>query len=305
MSRTVILTGATGLIGKKIFNSLNSRGDKVIIIARNAAKAASHFPAGTEITGWDFKTITPQLAEALSQAEGIIHLAGENIFSRRWNEEHKKKVYESRVNSTCILTEAILNSSRHPHVFISASAVGYYGICPKSSVTESSDNGDDFLARLTNDWELASAPLEERGIRVARIRTGIVLDGNEGALAKMLLPFKLFLGGPLGDGKQPFPWIHIDDIAGLFIHALDNDKTKGAYNGAAPQSISMKDFCKILGKEMNRPSLMNVPLFALKLLYGEGADYLLNGADVIPMRTLESGYKFRYEKINEALKNLV
>jgi uncharacterized protein (TIGR01777 family) len=305
MSRTIVLTGATGLIGKRIFAELSARGDRVILLVRNAEKSAPLFPAGTEIVSWDFKSPAPVLVSTLSSADGIIHLAGENIFSRRWSDEHKKKVYDSRIISTRIVTEAILNSTRRQGVFISASAVGYYGINPKSSVTESSLNDDDFLASLTKDWELASAPLEKNGIRVARIRTGIVLDTKEGALAKMLLPFKLFIGGPLGNGKQPFPWIHIDDIASLFIYALDNDSMTGAYNGAAPQTISMKEFCKVLGKEMSRPSFMNVPPFALRLLYGEGAEYLLNGADVIPMRTLDSGYKFRFEKIDAALKNLV
>jgi len=305
MSRTIVLTGATGLIGKRIFAILRNRGDNVIILARNKDKAAGIFPAGTGIAVWDFKTLTPQLAAVLSKADGVIHLAGENIFAGRWNDDHKKRIYESRIISTGVLSGAILNSSKQPGAFISASAVGYYGISPASPVTELSPNGDDFLAQLTNDWEQASAPLEKNGLRVAKIRTGIVLDEKEGALAKMLLPFKFFFGGPIGNGKQPFPWIHIDDISGLFIHALDNDSMHGAYNGAAPQSISMKEFCKALGRQMNRPSIMNVPSFALKLLYGEGADYLLNGADVIPKRTLESGYNFKYEKIDEALKSLV
>lgn len=305
MNKTVVITGATGLIGKKISQTLLERGDKVVALTRNASKASGLLSANTEIAEWDFKSVTPQLIHILSNCDSVIHLAGENLFSKRWNDEHKKRAYSSRVNSTKHLVDAVMKSDTPPSIFISASAVGYYGLETPSPVDEYSPCGDDFLARLTKDWEAAATPLEKLNIRMVKIRTGIVLEKKEGALAKMLLPFKLFIGGPLGSGRQPFPWIHVNDICGLFIYALDNNTMNGIYNGAAPENLSMKEFCTILGRIMKRPSFMNVPAFALKILYGEGADMLLNGTAVLPNRTLESGFRFRFSRAKDALKDLL
>jgi len=305
MSKKVIITGATGLIGKNICKKLLLHGDRVIAITRNASKAKNVLPDTIEFFECDLNKSACRLTDILEGSFAVIHLAGENIFSKRWTEEHKQSIYNSRVHSTNTITTAILNTSVKPEVFIGASAVGYYGLTTENPADEYSNCGSDFLASLTNDWESASLELESAGVRRVIIRTGIVLDKKEGALSKMITPYKFFLGGPLGSGKQFFPWIHIEDAAGIFVHALFNQAMSGIYNAAAPEAINMKEFCTTLGSILNRPSIFNVPGFALKLLYGEGADYLLNGVNVFPKRTEESGYKFKYITSKEALSNLL
>ncbi|MFC2139887.1 TIGR01777 family oxidoreductase, partial [Bacteroidota bacterium] len=170
---------------------------------------------------------------------------------------------------------------------------------------EYSPAGNDFLSGVTVEWENEAKRAEDLGIRYAGIRTGIVLSKDGGALTRMLLPFKLFIGGPLGDGKQWFPWIHIDDVTGIYLHVIDNPGVNGVLNGAAPEQLVMKEFCRMLGKVLHRPSYLNVPKFALKILFGEGADMLIKGTKVNPKRTIESGYKFKFDNAESALKNLL
>lgn len=305
MSKNILITGATGLIGKRIAEVLISRGHTVFAVTRNSQTAAEKLPVTVKFVEWDFKSHSDKLTEALSNADTVIHLAGENVLSKKWTEEHKKNIYNSRITSTRILAESILKSSSKPATFIAASAVGYYGMKTELPADESSGCGTDFLALLTRDWENAASILSSRSIRNVKIRSGIVLDNKEGALAKMITPFRFFIGGPLGNGKQFFPWIHIDDAAGIFLHAFENDSMEGVYNAAAPETITMKNFCVVMGNRMKRPSFFNVPTPVLKFLYGEGADILLNGVNVIPKRTLESGYKFLFSSAKEALKELI
>jgi uncharacterized protein (TIGR01777 family) len=305
MQKTIVITGATGLIGGKIIEMLLNRGDKVIAVTRNAAKARSRLGSKCIIAEWDFASSSNEFLQIFLEANAVIHLAGENVLSKRWSPEHKKNIYNSRVLSTKSITDAIIKSGAKPKSFVSASAVGYYGISSPEPVDEYSKCGSDFLARLTQDWENASSALDDAGIRRVNIRTGIVLDRHEGALAKMIPGFKYFIGGPLGSGTQFFPWVHINDVAGLFVHAIDNSRMSGAYNAAAPDTITMNEFCRLLGHRMKRPSFLHVPSFALKILYGEGANILLGGVNVIPKRSLESGYKFSFTGLKEALENLL
>lgn len=305
MQKTVIITGATGLIGGKISEMLLNRGDKVIAVTRNADKARNRLNSKCVIVEWNFASSSNEFLGILPKADAVIHLAGENVLSKRWSPEHKKNIFNSRVLSTKSITDAILKSGVRPELFVSASAVGYYGISSPEPVDEYSKCGSDFLAQLTNEWENASSALDDAGIRRVNIRTGIVLDRHEGALAKMIPGFKYFVGGPLGSGKQFFPWVHIDDVARLFVHAIDNKSMSGAYNAAAPETVTMKEFCLLLGRRMKRPSVLHVPSFVLKILYGEGADILLGGVNAIPKRSLESGYKFSFTGSYEALKNLL
>ena len=303
--KNIIITGATGLVGKRIIKLLLARGYSVTALTRNSEKASSLLPPEVNLVEWDFKSVSGTLISEMGRADSVIHLAGENVLAKRWNEQHKKSIYNSRVKSTAFLAEAIEENPHRPESFISASAVGYYGTVGGLPVNENSPWGNDFLSAVTKDWENASAPLEKLGIRRVFVRTGIVLDRNEGALAKMITPFRFFVGGPLGSGLQPFPWIHIDDLARLYIYAVDNNSMSGAYNASAPENINMMQFCRELGSVMNRPSFFKVPGFILKLLYGEGAEILLKGIPVVPKRTLESGFEFSYSDVKMALANLI
>jgi uncharacterized protein len=300
--KKVVLTGATGLIGKNIAEKLIRRGDEVTIFSRSVDKAKRIIPNASEYVNWNLEQ--NDWRPMLEGKDVVIHLAGENVMARRWNGVHKKNIYNSRIDSTRILVEALRETKRKPEVFISASAVGYYGNS-EEPVTEKSKPGNDFLAGVVKDWEKEAEVVEQFGVRRVNVRTGIVLDKNEGALAQMILPFKYFIGGPLGTGKQWFPWIHIDDVAGIFLFALDNENVHGALNAASPNPLRMNNFCKTLGAVMHRPSLFKVPAFVLKIIFGEGSEVLLGGAKVIPERTIELGYIFNFVKAEEALKNLL
>jgi len=224
--------------------------------------------------------------------------------AKRWNIEHKKNILSSRVERTRSLVNAIGQLKNKPEVFITASAVGYYGNSEKP-VNENSEPGKDFLAEVVNAWEKEAGKVESYGVRRVSVRTGIVLDANEGALVPMINQFKFFVGGPIGKGKQWFPWIHIDDVVGIFLFALHNQNVRGALNASSPNPLCMKEFCKILGNIMHRPSLFKVPALIIKILFGEAADVLLNGAQIIPERTIKAGYKFKFESAEESLRNLL
>lgn len=303
MPKKIAIFGATGLIGKKLSRVLIDRGDNVIVFSRSIDKGKKIIPRAFDYVSW-----TPEGENwqgSINKVDAVINLAGENVMARRWNEEHKRNIRDSRVNGTRAIADAIVKADNKPEVLVNSSATGYYGNSSTKEFDENSDPGNDFLAEVTKDWEHEAKRVEEFGVRYVGIRTGIVLDKNEGALSRMLLPFKYFIGGPLGDGKQWFPWIHVDDVVGMFVHSLDNVDVEGPLNAAAPQQVTMKEFCKVLGKVMRRPSSFNVPAFALKILFGEGAGVLLNGARVKPARTIETGYKFIYEDLEEAIHNVL
>ncbi|MHB8931347.1 MAG: TIGR01777 family oxidoreductase [Melioribacteraceae bacterium] len=300
--KKVILTGATGLIGKNIADKLIQRGDEVTIFTRSVDKAKLVIPNAVEYVAWNYEQ--DDWKKKLDGKDAVIHLAGENVMAKRWNVEHKKNIYNSRVATTRSLVRAIENVKDKPNVLISASAVGYYGNS-EEPVTEESKHGKDFLANVVRDWEKETEEISRHGVRRVNIRTGIVLDKHEGALARMITPYKFFIGGPLGSGRQWFPWIHLEDVAGIFLFALDNENVHGALNAVSPNPLRMNEFCNTLGAAMHRPSLFKVPAFVLKIIFGEVAEVLLSGAKVIPERTMGEGYKFRFENIENALKNLL
>ena len=302
MNRKIVITGATGFIGKKIINELIQRGDEITIFTRSIYKAKQIIPDAAEYVEWNLNLDNWQAA--LEDKYAVIHLAGENVMAKRWNELHKKNIFNSRIDTTRALVKAIENAADKPKVFISASAVGFYG-SSEQPVTEESLSGKDFLAGVVKAWEEETKKVDLLKVRRVNVRTGIVLDKNEGALAQMITPFKFFIGGPLGTGKQWFPWIHIEDVAGIFLHALDNEDVAGILNAVSPNPLRMDEFCVSLGSVMHRPSLFKVPAFVLKLIFGEAVAVLLQGAKVIPKRTIEYGYKFRFETAEEALKNLL
>jgi hypothetical protein len=311
MNKKIIVTGATGLIGRNLVPKLISRGDSVAIFTRNPEKAMNIFPNASEFIKWDEnvfdekKSISNHYSRHFEGKDAVIHLAGTNIFAKRWGEEYKKEIVKSRINSSKILVDAISETKLKPGIVISASAIGYYGNTGNSEITEQSKNGNDFLASVCYKWEDEISKVQDLSIRWVGIRIGIVLSKNGGALSKMILPYKFFVGGSLGNGMRYFSWIHIDDLANLFLFALDNNELSGVINGTSPNPVRIKDFSKILGQILNRPSFFNVPSLVLKILLGESSEALLISQKVIPKKLLEAGFKFKYDLLEKALENLL
>lgn len=306
MNKKIAITGATGLIGKKICELLQQRGDGIIIFSRSVEKAKRIFPSAEKIIRFDYSrnVFHEDLLEALTSCDAVIHLAGENIMAMRWTAEHKQKIFESRINSTRYLVNAINKISVKPEAFVCASAVGFYGN-PETEVNENFQRGKGFLADVTDEWEKASSDLDKINVRRVNIRTGMVLDKNEGALPKFLTPFKFFIGGPLGSGKQWLSWIHISDLANLFLFAVDNKNVSGIMNAVSPRPVTMKQFADTLGKVIKRPSFFRVPEFVLKTILGEASETVIGGVKVIPKKILSSGFKFEYENLKTALYDLL
>jgi len=300
--KKVIITGATGFLGKRITEELISRGDEVTIFTRSAKNAKQNISDAYDYVEWN--TELKNWQQKLEDKDVVIHLAGENVMARRWNVEHKKNILSSRVKGTRSLVNVIEQLKKKPQAFISASAVGYYGNSEKP-VNENSAPGKDFLSGVVSAWESEASKVESCGVRRISIRIGIVLDANEGALVPMINQFKFFVGGPIGKGEQWFPWIHIEDVIQIFLFAIDNQNISGALNASSPNPMRMNEFCKTLGRVMHRPSLVKVPAFIIKILFGEAAEVLLNGAQVIPEKTIRAGYKFKFETAEDALKNLL
>ena len=293
----VTVTGATGLIGRKLVAALKTRGDAVTVLSRDpgAAQQALSVPAQL----WD-PASGPAPTEALAGRDGVIHLAGAPV-AQRWNARVKRDIQDSREVGTRNLVAGLVTSDPRPPVLVSASAVGYYGPRGEERVDETAAPGDDFLARVCIAWEREAMAAEKAGIRVAVVRTGIVLDPDGGALAKMLPPFKLGAGGPVGSGKQYMPWIHADDVVGLFLRALDDATITGPLNASAPEPVTSKQFAKALGRALHRPAVAPVPKLALRALYGEMSEIILEGQRAVPARALAAGYEFQHPDLDEAL----
>jgi uncharacterized protein (TIGR01777 family) len=300
----IVLAGGSGLIGKRLVQRLHERGDSVVLLIRKQQSVFQPSIPFIKFVLWDAATVSTWSAE-LETADAVINLSGEPIAAKRWTTEQKHRIFASRIISTRAITEAIHHTAHKPKVLLNASAVGFYGNVSDGEVTEKYPRGNGFLANVCEQWEREAVNVQRDGVRVALLRTGIVLDANGGALQKLLLPFQIFLGGYFGNGKQWFPWIHIDDEIEAIIFALENSKIEGAVNLAVPETVRMKEFCSVLGMVLHRPSWLPVPAFALKLLLGEMAQsLLLDGQKVIPQKLTENGYEFRYPKLKEALENL-
>lgn len=303
MPLKVVMTGATGLIGTHIFRILKARGDKVTIFSRSLTEVTSKLPAAEGYVRWD-PTKKGDWEKHLNDKDAIIHLAGAPVMAKRWSDDYKDKIFRSRETSTRIITEAIGNVEIKPKVFISASAIGYYGSEDNGVKTEDSPQGNDFLSDVCNVWEYEASRVEQFNVRRVSIRIGIVLDRKEGALKLMQLPFRFYAGGYLGSGEQWISWVHVKDVAEIFVNAIDNPSFRGAYNATAPNPVKMKDFAASLGKAMNRPAWFNVPSFALRIVTGEAADTILSSPKVIPQRLNQAGYRFCFSNIDEALKDI-
>ena len=300
----IIITGATGLIGRSLCERLINRGDEVTVFTRDVDKAKNLLPQIKKFVDWDYKNPDRWQSE-INNVDAVIHLAGANLFGKRWNENYKRKILESRQISTQNLVNAIASVNNKPSTFICSSAVGIYGNRRDQLLAEESAPGNDFLAQVCKTWEEEAAKVETSAVRRVSIRTGIVLSTKEGALKQMLLPFKLFVGGPLGNGKQWFPWIHIDDLVNTFLFCLDNTNVKGAANGVSPNPVRMNEFAKTLGNVLHRPSFFKVPAFALKIIAGEFADSITASLRVVPEKLAQNNYNFKFEKLEEALEDLL
>jgi uncharacterized protein len=297
----VLVTGATGFVGKRIVKQLVENGDEVIILTRNIAKAALTLGSQCKYYHWP-NTLEKPPVEAFNGVEGIIHLMGEGIADKRWDEAQKQKIYESRIVTTQKLMEVIKDLPVKPKAFISTSAVGVYGDRQDEEISEESSVGSDYLAGVCKDWESEANVASTYGIRVAIIRTGVVLGRNGGALKKMLPIFKLGGGGPVGNGRQYMSWIHIDDLASMYVEALKNDTIKGPFNGTAPYPATSKEFAIVLGKTLHRPAFAPAPAFVIKLAFGEMSDVLLKGQKVLPVKFKEKKFRYRYPTLEMALK---
>jgi len=295
----LVVTGATGFIGTVLCSRLLEKGHTLTLLTRSTPRDAS-----TQSKRW--LHWTPDTAgeweKTVDGVDGIINLSGEPIAAKRWTPQQKHRIVKSRLDTTRGLVEAIAKAQQKPKFLINSSAIGYYGPRGDEPITEEAQSGTGFLAETTRDWENEASRAESLGLRVVYLRTGIVLGPNGGALEKMLPPFKFFVGGPIGSGKQWMSWIHVDDEVGLILHLADHAQAAGPVNATAPNPVTMKEFCQRLGKVIGRPSWAPVPGFALRLLLGEMADMLLTGQRVIPAAAQRFGYQFRYPNLEEALR---
>lgn len=298
----IIIAGGSGFIGTALTESLLSDGHQVWILTRNLLTA--HLSKGAQGVGWDGRTATGW-GGLVSQMDVIVNLSGESLGSGPWTEKRKSRIISSRVEAGHAISTAIRLANPRPKVLIQASAVGFYGIHGAEPVTEEFPLGRGFLAGVCKDWEASSQPVEELGVRRVIIRTGVVLSRDEGALQRLLLPFKLFAGGPLGNGRQGFSWIHPADEVAAIRFLMENDSAQGVYNLSAPEPLSNADFGKILAKVMRRPYWLPAPAFALRLLLGEMSTLVLEGTYMLPKRLQEIGFRFRYETAEPALRDLL
>lgn len=300
----IVLAGGTGFIGTALRESLVRKGHEVVVLTRQSARE-NQPGVRTRYVYWNPSDEQGFWENEVNGVGAVINLAGEPIVGKRWTPEQKLKISESRTKATEALVKAVQNVRRRPYLLLNASAVGYYGPHETQELTEESPAGEDFLARTCRDWEAAALRAEDFGLRVVRLRTGIVLEKNGGALQKMLPPFQMGVGGPLGTGRQWMSWIHRDDLIGLIHFILEKKEIRGPVNGTAPAPVTMKEFAATLGRVLHRPGFWPVPEFVVKIPLGEMSEILLKGQRVIPKRALEAGYVFKFPALEGALKEIL
>jgi uncharacterized protein len=293
----VLITGATGLIGRRLVGALAGRGDVVTVLSRSPGKAAAL--AGVRVVGWD-PLSGPAPVEALLGVDAVVHLAGEPV-AQRWSARAKEAIRSSREDGTRNLVAGIAACDPRPAVLVSSSAVGYYGARGDERVTEDTPAGTGFLAEVGVAWEREALAARDLGLRVVCVRTGVVLDKDGGALKRMLPPFKAGVGGPVAGGDQYIPWIHAADLVGIYLRALDDAAWSGPINATAPEPVTNKEFSKALGSALHRPAIAPVPGLALRLLYGEMAEIVTEGQRAIPAAALAHGYAFAHPDLGAAL----
>ncbi|MFS8781225.1 TIGR01777 family oxidoreductase [Synechococcus sp. W55.1] len=301
----IAITGGSGFIGRRLVARLLEQGDQVLVLTRRPEQARRILGESPNLKLLPYDPYQPQAwAAALEGYEGIVNLAGEPLASSRWTETKKKEIRRSRVETTQALVQALASLNQKPQVMISSSAVGYYGSHPEGDpLTETDPPAQDFLAEVCQAWEAAARSAEELGIRLAIVRTGIVLGPDGGALGQMLAPFQFFIGGTIGSGKQWLSWIHREDWVSLVCFLLEQGS--GVFNATAPNPVQMEEFCRTLGQVLGRPSWLPVPELALELLLGEAAQVVLTGQKVIPQAALQMGFTFQYPQLKEALRQIL
>ncbi len=299
----VLITGATGFIGRALVPFLRREGHQLIVLARSVERTRSLL--GAEVEAVALSAGTHALREALERSDAVVNLAGEAIMGGRWTEARRRALVESRVQLIEQLVGAIAEARPRPKTLISASAVGYYGDRGSQVLDESSPGSTGFLAQLCQDWEAAARLAEDSGLRVMTLRTGVVLGRDGGALARMLPPFRFGVGGPVGFGRQYMPWIHLHDLVRLFATALSDDRYEGPVNGAAPEQATNREFAKALGRALHRPAVLPVPALALKVIFGEAAGVLLGSQRVEPRRLRELGFTYRFPTLDQAVADIV
>ena len=298
----ILITGGTGFVGTQLTSRLIEDRHEVTILTRSLKGAKGSSPGISYLEGDPTKKGAWQ--EAIKNHDAVINLAGASIFSK-WTEEHKKAIRESRVNTTRNIVEGIPSRSERPFTLFSTSAVGYYGFCGDEELTEESRYGDDFLARISVEWEGEALRARDKGARVVITRFGIVMGEKGGALSQMIPLFKKYIGGPIGSGKQWFSWIHMKDLAEAFAFLLKHPEISGPVNVCSPNPVRNKDLAKALGRALHRPSFIPAPGFMVKLVLGEFGSVILEGQKVIPKKLLENGFVFQYADIHEALQGIV
>ena len=303
----VAITGATGFVGSRLVERLSASGHQILVLTRNLAAAQKVFPKSAfpnlEIVAYT-PTASGAWQEAIALCDGVVNLAGEPIAEKRWTPQQKQEILNSRKLGTQKIVEAIALANPKPKVLVNASAIGYYGTSETATFDETSPPGKDFLAEVCQAWEAEAQKVTQAGVRLVILRLGIVL-GQGGAIAKMIAPFKVFAGGPLGTGRQWFSWIYLDDLVNLIIQALTKPEMEGVFNATAPNPVRMSELAQTMGEIMQRPSWLPVPSFALETLLGEGAMVVLEGQQVLPQRTQASGFNYQYSTVKQALKEIV
>lgn len=303
----VVITGGTGLIGRKLAASLVQDGHEVIILTRDPRRARV-VPAGVRLEQWDGRS-ADGWGELVNGAAALINLAGEPLggsgfFPPRWTAGQKQKIRDSRIHAAQACAAAIQSAEHKPNVLIQASAIGFYGPHEDEILTEASPAGSDFAAQVCQEWEASTAAVSEQGVRHVVLRTGLVIDKSGGILMRLALPFRFFAGGPIGNGKQWLSWIHIDDQIAAIRFLLQDKSATGPFNLTAPNPVQNKEFARALGRAMHRLSFMPAPAFAFKAAFGEVATLVLDGQRVLPQKLKEAGFKFSFETLEPALTNL-
>ena len=300
----VVIAGGTGFIGNALVAALLERGDTVTLVTRDPVHAQRHWDARVEARLWNGRDPGPWVM-ALDGADAVINLTGESVAGGRWTPERKLALIRSRVDTTRAVVKALAAAIEKPPVFVNASAVGYYGAAPEGLCTESAAQGTDFLAALCGQWEREALAAEKSEVRVVTSRFGVVLGADGGALAKLLTPFKLGLGGPLGSGDQPFPWVHVDDAVGAILFAIDDVALAGPVNVVSADTRTNGQFTKALGRALRRPAFIPVPGIVLHLGLGEMSTLLLDGQKAVPKKLLDEGYGFKHPSLEGALASLL
>lgn len=300
MAKTILITGATGMIGGHLIRGIAARGDKYIAVTTKPESAQKKLKNAYRVVG-----VNDILSLRNEKIDAMINLAGANLGSKRWTESSKKEFYDSRMNVTNSLVKLITEMEIKPDVLISTSGVDYYGNTGNKDMYEDAPPADNYLGRLTYDWEQAASKAETEGVRTVIFRTGLVMAADSEAVKKLLMPVKLFVGGPLGSGKQYISWIHIDDLIALYMFAIDNSNVRGIYNAAAPNPETNALFTKHAAKLLSRPAFMPVPAFVIKAVLGEMSTVVLDGRRAVPKKISNEGFNFKFKHDTDAWKDIL